>query len=82
LVGLRYWSDFNENDEEIWYFESYDGNVQLNPVDVAFFWTAQIAAVGFWGLVVLLDILGLKIYWVNTLTYLHFFHDSYFYVLI
>jgi len=63
LVGLRWWSDFKEDGEEVWYFESYDEQVQLNPVDKRFFWWSQYIAIGFWAVVSFLDILGLKLYW-------------------
>jgi len=63
LVGLRWWSDFKEDGSEVWYFESYDDKVQMNPVDSKFFWWSQYIAIIFWTLFGILDIIGFKWYW-------------------
>jgi len=63
LVGLRWWSDFREDGTEVWYFESYDEKIQLNPFDQRFFWWSQYIALIYWAVFSFLDVLGLKIYW-------------------
>jgi hypothetical protein len=64
LVGLRWWSDYDEKGKEIWKFESYDKEFNANPVDTTFFWTSQIAFTVFWAVMFILKVLTLSFYWV------------------
>ena len=63
-MGLRWWSDFKEDGTEVWYFESHDEKLHLNPVDSRFFWWSEYIALTYWVVFSLLAILGLKLYWV------------------
>ena len=63
LVGLRWWSDFDENGKEIWRFESYDREIITNGVDAAFFWTSQVAATLFWIVFLILKVISLSPFW-------------------
>ena len=64
LVGLRWWNDFKDDGTEVWIFESYDSPERKpNSVDSAFFWTSQLVGCLMWAILLLVDILGLKLYW-------------------
>lgn len=65
LVGLRWWSYFDEKGEEVWKFESFDKEFIGNSVDKAFFWTGQIASTVIWALFLLIKFLSLSVIWVN-----------------
>ena len=58
LIGLRYWSDFDENGNVKWIFESPNSTFKSNPIDATFFWTFQIVATCFWGIDLFLKIIG------------------------
>lgn len=64
LVGLRWWSDFDDTGKEIWRFESYDQEFKTNSVDVAFFWTSQLVGTLLWALLLVIKILSLSAFWV------------------
>jgi hypothetical protein len=64
LVGLRWWSDFDQDGKEIWKFESYDREYQANTVDTAFFWTSQVGATLLWVLFLFLNVITFSIFWV------------------
>ena len=64
LVGLRWWSDYDEKGNEVWKFESYDKEFTANAVDTAFFWTSQIAFTIFWAVMFVIKLLSLSFYWV------------------
>lgn len=57
LVGLRWWSDYDEKGNQIWLFETHGGDFKPNLVDQSFFWTSQIVGTLTWGLFLLLNIL-------------------------
>ncbi len=40
LVGLRWWSDIDEDGIEKWIFESAPSHIKINPVDSSFFWSS------------------------------------------
>lgn len=65
LVGLRWWSEIQEDGSEKWIFESKSNDYKPNSVDSLFFWTGQIAGVGVWGFFLVLNILSFTPYWVN-----------------
>lgn len=65
LVGLRWWTDFDQEGKETWKYESYDREYITNKVDVAFFWTSQISGTIVWVVFLLLSILSLSIFWVR-----------------
>ena len=65
LVGLRWWSDFDEKGKQLWKFESYDMDYEANPVDKTFFWTSQFAATGTWAFFFVIKILSFSVFWVK-----------------
>ncbi len=64
LVGLRWWSDYDEKGNEILKFESYDKEFSANPVDATFFWTSQMSVTAFWAVMFIIKFLSLSFYWV------------------
>ena len=59
----------NEEDEkpeeENWYFESPNYPINNSLVDSNIFWFGQIGAVIFWGIFLILNVLGLNLFWVK-----------------
>ena len=64
LVGLRWWSEIDQSGKEQWRFENPNEGRQLNTVDKAFFWASQIAGTATWGLLFVLKVLTLGVFWV------------------
>jgi hypothetical protein len=64
LVGLRWWSDFDDRGKEVWRFESYDREHKANAVDSAFFWTSQLVGTLTWAVFLALKILSFDFFWV------------------
>lgn len=65
LVGLRWWSDYDQKGEEVWKFQSFDKEFKSNSVDKTFFWTAQLASTVTWAVFLLIKVLSLSPFWVN-----------------
>ena len=65
LVGLRWWSDFDDDGKEIWRFESHDREIVANGVDVAFFWTSQLLGTLIWAFFLVLKVIGISPFWVR-----------------
>lgn len=65
LVGLRWWSEINEDGTEKWNFQSYDTKVQLNNFDKRLFWTTQIIATLFWAIISIMKTIFLHLFWVR-----------------
>ncbi|EAS03866.2 FAM18-like protein (macronuclear) [Tetrahymena thermophila SB210] len=64
LVGLRWWSDYDEEGNEIWRFESPDlRKFKANLVDKSFFWTSQLAITIFWIFFLVKNIISFGFYW-------------------
>eukprot|EP01017_Pseudomicrothorax_dubius_P051268 TRINITY_DN9838_c0_g1_i3.p1 TRINITY_DN9838_c0_g1~~TRINITY_DN9838_c0_g1_i3.p1 ORF type:complete len:219 (+),score=33.78 TRINITY_DN9838_c0_g1_i3:97-753(+) len=63
LVGLRWWSEMDEDGNEEWRFETNDQQVSLNPIDKHIFWWCQTVATGFWVIVLVLDAISLAFFW-------------------
>mmetsp|Transcript_19784 Transcript_19784/g.22779 ORF Transcript_19784/g.22779 Transcript_19784/m.22779 type:complete len:259 (+) Transcript_19784:56-832(+) len=63
LVGLRWWTAYNEDGSEKWHFESPNENRPTNPIDSRFFWASQIGAAVFWSIFSIFALFGLKIFW-------------------
>lgn len=64
LVGLRWWSDFDERGKEVWRFQSYDRDHKANTVDAAFFWTSQLIGTLTWAAFLVIKILSIDFFWV------------------
>jgi len=48
LVGLRWWSQINDDGVEEWIFESMDDDWQSNAVNSKVFWMGMYVAFGLW----------------------------------
>lgn len=47
-MGLRWWSEINEDGSEEWIFESMGDDWAENPVNSKVFWMGMYAAFGLW----------------------------------
>jgi hypothetical protein len=65
LVGLRWWSDFDQKGKEVWRFESYNREHKFNGVDATFFWTGQIVGTLTWAAFLAIKILSFDFFWVH-----------------
>lgn len=65
LVNLRWWSEFDENGNEKWVFESSEDSSGVGATDSFVFWTALYATPVVWGFFALMDLLSFKFFWVN-----------------
>lgn len=62
LVGLRWRSEYDQKEKEVWKFESYDQKFTANRVDKAFFWGSQLLGTVIWGFFFIINILGLHFF--------------------
>eukprot|EP01017_Pseudomicrothorax_dubius_P007108 TRINITY_DN12152_c0_g1_i4.p1 TRINITY_DN12152_c0_g1~~TRINITY_DN12152_c0_g1_i4.p1 ORF type:complete len:224 (-),score=36.91 TRINITY_DN12152_c0_g1_i4:85-756(-) len=62
LVGLRWWSEFDEDGDEIWKFESHDFEFEVHPIDRHIFWWSQVISSGFWTIIAVVDILSMNVF--------------------
>ena len=60
LVGLRWWRGYDRSGQETFLFESQPRD---NRVDSTLFWTSLLASTLLWFLFLLLNVLGLNLYW-------------------
>jgi len=65
LVGLRWWSEIQEDGTEKWHFESHDQKSQIHPIDKRVFWWSQTIACIFWALMTFWSFLQLHLYWMT-----------------
>ena len=62
LVGLRWWNEVKEDGTEVWRFES-SHEVKARSIDTTIFWMSLYIAPLFWGIFIVLELIGLKIMW-------------------
>lgn len=62
LVGLRWWNEVKEDGSEKWIFES-DHENRGRSIDTTVFWMSLYATPIFWGIFVILELIGLKFMW-------------------
>ena len=62
LVGLRWWNEVKEDGTEVWRFES-SHEVKARSIDTTIFWMSLYIAPLFWGIFIILELIGLKIMW-------------------
>lgn len=62
LVGLRWWNEVKEDGSEKWIFES-DHENRARSIDTTVFWTSLYITPIFWGVFVILELIGLKFMW-------------------
>lgn len=80
LIGLRWWSASDLTEEDIeggnfaelkiednndWYFESFDFNKKSSMIDSSIFWWGQSASTIFWAIFVVIKVIGLSLFWVR-----------------
>jgi hypothetical protein len=65
LVGLRWWSEIDEDGEEDWIFESVDDNHTGNSADSFIFWTSLIVSSIVWFFIVIKDLLSFEPFWMS-----------------
>lgn len=63
LVGLRWWSELDDNGNEKWIFESSNQDTQAGATDSFVFWTALYATPAIWMFFAFIDIMSLKFFW-------------------
>lgn len=63
LVGLRWWHNDFEIGQNEWHFESYNVEYTSSEVDKSVFWLALISSTGVWGVLLVLKVLGLSLFW-------------------
>ena len=64
LVGLRWWTDMDENDNTENCYECFDYEIKFNYIDVQVFWWGLGAIFIFWTILLLIKIFGLDLLWV------------------
>ena len=66
-MGLRWRSEIKEDGTEEWVYESCDEEKQkqIGKTDSFVFWTALYAAPIVWGFFAFIEILSLKLFWMN-----------------
>ena len=62
LVGLRWWNEVKEDGSEEWKFESSQ-EVKSKSIDTTVFWMSLYIAPAFWGVFLILELIGLKLMW-------------------
>ena len=62
LVGLRWWNEVKEDGTEEWKFESSQ-EVKSKSIDTTVFWMSLYSAPVFWGVFLILELIGLKLMW-------------------
>ena len=62
LVGLRWWNEVKEDGSEVWRYESSNEKKEQS-IDTFIFWASLYISTGFWGIFLILEIIGLKIMW-------------------
>ena len=62
LVGLRWWNEVKDDGTEVWIFES-DHEKRATSIDTTLFWTSLYIAPMFWGVFLVIELLGLSLLW-------------------
>ena len=62
LVGLRWWNEVRDDGTEVWIFES-DHEKRATSIDTTLFWTSLYLAPLFWGIFLVIELIGLSLMW-------------------
>ena len=62
LVGLRWWNEVKDDGTEVWIFES-DHEKRATSIDTTLFWTSLYIAPLFWGIFLVIELIGLSLMW-------------------
>ena len=68
LVGLRWWNEVKEDGSEEWKFES-SHEIKARSIDTTIFWMSLYIAPGFWGIFMILELIGFILTFSNTYGY-------------
>ena len=63
LVGLRWWSEIQENGEEKWIYESPNSIFVVNEANSNIFWMTQVIYTAIWSVLVFLNLISLRFFW-------------------
>ena len=63
LVGLRYWSEIDEDGNEIWKYESCNDDKNIGYTDALVFWTGLYGAPAVWAFLGFMDLISFKFFW-------------------
>ncbi len=64
LVGMRWWSDVDEDGKQIWIFESldkHDVDIKLNMLEVFWFWMVLLITPVIWVAIFILEVIRLQL---------------------
>ena len=62
LVGLRWWNEVRDDGTEVWIFES-DHEKRATSIDTTLFWTSLYITPCFWGVFLVIELIGLSLMW-------------------
>ena len=62
LVGLRWWNEVRDDGTEVWIFES-DHEKRATSIDTTLFWSSLYIAPLFWGIFLIIELIGLSLMW-------------------
>jgi len=62
LVGLRWWNEVKDDGTEVWIFES-DHEKRATSIDTTLFWTSLYITPCFWGVFLIIELIGLSLVW-------------------
>ncbi|MCQ2817005.1 MAG: DUF846 domain-containing protein [archaeon] len=62
IVGLRWWNEVKEDGSEVWIFES-DHEKRATSIDTTIFWGSLYITPLFWGVLTILNLIGLRLIW-------------------
>ena len=62
LVGLRWWNEVKDDGTEVWIFES-DHEKRATSIDTTLFWTSLYVTPCFWGVFLVIELIGLSLMW-------------------
>jgi len=61
LVGLRWWSQIQDDGKEVWYFESLGDKAKASKIDSSVFWIANYTLPILWGIFAITSLLSLQL---------------------
>ena len=62
IVGLRWWNEVKDDGTEVWIFES-DHEKRATSIDTTLFWTSLYITPCFWGVFLIIELIGLSLMW-------------------
>lgn len=63
LVGLRYWSEIDDDGNENWKYESCDDDKNVGYTDAIVFWFGLYGAPAMWAFLGFMDLISFKFFW-------------------